>query len=178
MCAESNLLKAELGTSIGKRIRAFLGLALRFTAAAVSPSWRTTTKAHEEKNKIGSKEITRVGATQRVGKAKLATFLHVDLKSGSLSTYRVVVALLSDAQVSVSSPLFRVLRYTTSAAHPSSNARTSLRATRPKSPALSQEKRSENYHPGLASVFARCYARSRVRARAHAYYELSGSTPQ
>ena len=81
------LLKAEVGTSVGKRIRAFLGLALRFTAAAVSPSWRTTTKAHEEKNKLGSREITRVGATQRVGKAKLATFLHVDLESGSLSTY-------------------------------------------------------------------------------------------
>ncbi len=45
---------------------------------------------------------------------------------------------------------------------------TSLSATRPKSLALSPEKRSENSHPGFASVFTRCYARFRARARMHA----------
>ncbi len=40
------LLKAEVGTSIGKRIRAFLGLALRFTAAAISQPDRGTSQTH------------------------------------------------------------------------------------------------------------------------------------
>ena len=48
------LLKAEVGTSVGKRIRAFLGLALRFTAAAVSPSW-CARKHTKKKNEFGSK---------------------------------------------------------------------------------------------------------------------------
>ena len=66
-------MKAEVGASVGKRPRGFLSLARRFTAAAIS---------QPEKNKFDSKEITRVGATQRVGNAKFATFFHVDLESG------------------------------------------------------------------------------------------------
>ena len=44
------LLKAEVGTSVGKRIRAFLGLALRFTAAAVSQPYRGTSQTHRPRS--------------------------------------------------------------------------------------------------------------------------------
>ena len=77
------LLKAEVGTSVGKRIRAFLGLALRFTKAALSRGARR--KHTKKRTNLARKKY--LGRVQRNGwVSQMATFFPVDLESGSLST--------------------------------------------------------------------------------------------